>query len=956
MKRFLIALLFTFSVAFCVHADDLTVMRDIGGKPPKQMMSRYLKSLAYEAFQRRPEAYEALKTPEQVAAYQERMRGAFVEHLGGFPKRTPLNPKIVGTLRGEGYHIEKLIYESQPRHYVTALLYLPDTKPPFPAVLVPCGHSRDGKVSYQHVCILLAKYGIAALCYDPIGQGERYQLLDENGKPRFKSTTEHTLLGAACILLGRNTATYRIWDGVRSLDYLASREDIDATRIGVTGCSGGGTLTSYLMAIDQRVACAAPSCYITSFQRLMETIGPQDAEQNIHAQIAFGMDHADYLMMRAPKPTLLLASTHDFFDIDGTWDTFRQAKRIYTRLGFAERVALVETDAKHGYPRLQREAILRWMQRWLAGIDKTATEPEIKTRSERELLCTAPGQTMLMEGARSVMDLNVELNRGVDKQSRQLWKPGNRERALAEVRRIAGIRELDDLPKPRVTRLSTVERKGYRIEKLVLETEPGIQLPALIFKPAKPTGERSLYLHGEGKHVDAQPGGPIEDLVRSGHLVLAVDLRGTGETGPSSQSIWGGDSDDIFLAYLLGKSFVGMRADDVLVSARFLSGIEHGKTPGRVNVVAVGVAGPAALHAAAVEPQLFDTLKLKGALGSWSDVVRNPGAGGHLVNVVHGVLHAYDLPDLLRTLPPHKVSIKEPCDLSTGNVTGTGSGLNQQGSRPGPGELALSTAADPATDANGSEKKKEEWVQAMKRVHANFTGEPGTFAQFGDSITASRAFWFTVRHNRKNAPARMAEAFEVVNGYMLEDCWDRKGPEYGNQGQMTIRWARQNVDTWLKGLNPEVAILMFGTNDLNELDLQEYEGKTREVVRKCLDNGTIVILSTIPPRHGRAEKAAAFAEAVRRIARELKVPLSDYHAEILKRRPEDWDGGLEKFSQYQGYDVPTLISRDGVHPSNPEQYRGDYSEEGLKHNGYSLRNYLSLLKYAEVIERFLREK
>jgi hypothetical protein len=110
------------------------------------------------------------------------------------------------------------------------------------------------------------------------------------------------------------------------------------------------SFSSYLMALDDRVACAAPSCYLTSFRRLIDTMGPQDAEQNIHGQLAFGMDHADYLMMRAPKPTLILASTQDFFDITGTWDTFRQAKRFYTRLGFAERVELVETDASHGYP------------------------------------------------------------------------------------------------------------------------------------------------------------------------------------------------------------------------------------------------------------------------------------------------------------------------------------------------------------------------------------------------------------------------------------------------------------------------------------------------------------------------------------------------------------------------------------------------------------------------------
>src|SRR5262249_14625383 len=160
------------------------------------------------------------------------------------------------------YRIEKVLYESQPGHVVTADLYLPDGTPPYPAVLLPAGHSADGKAENQRPATLLALNGIAALCYDPIGEGERYQFLDADREPRSRSTTEHTLLDAGCIPLGRNTATYRIWDGMRSLDYLASRTDIDAKRLGVTGCSGGGTLSSYLMALDDRVACAAPSCHV----------------------------------------------------------------------------------------------------------------------------------------------------------------------------------------------------------------------------------------------------------------------------------------------------------------------------------------------------------------------------------------------------------------------------------------------------------------------------------------------------------------------------------------------------------------------------------------------------------------------------------------------------------------------------------------------------------------------
>src|SRR5205814_1848409 len=178
----------------------------------------------------------------------------------------------------------------------------------------------------------------------------------DKGLPGITSmTSEHTMVGVGALLVGRSTASYRIWDGIRSLDYLASRPEIDAKHLGCTGSSGGGTLTSYLMALDDRIVAAAPSCYITSLERLFATIGPQDAEQNITGQVAFGMEHADYLTMRAPRPTLICAASRDFFDIQGTWASFREAKRAYGLLSYAERVDLVESDSGHGFPKPQRE-------------------------------------------------------------------------------------------------------------------------------------------------------------------------------------------------------------------------------------------------------------------------------------------------------------------------------------------------------------------------------------------------------------------------------------------------------------------------------------------------------------------------------------------------------------------------------------------------------------------------
>lgn len=247
----------------------------------------------------------------------------------------------------------------------------------------------------------------------------------------------------------------------------------------------------------------------------------------------------------------------------------------------------------------------------------------------------------------------------------------------------------------------------------------------------------------------------------------------------------------------------------------------------------------------------------------------------------------------------------------------------------------------------------------MKLVHARFTGTRGTFAQFGDSISFSMAFWAPLKSEAKNLDTEASQAHALVRRYMKPECWGKwKGAKFGNEGSTTIRWALENLDTWLGTLNPEVAVILFGSNDVRQMEATEFESKARRVTQRCLTNGTIVLLTTMPPRSGQLARSKQFAAVARRLARELEVPLVDYSAQILQRRPEDWDGSLPQFTDSPGgdYQVPTLIARDGVHPSNPESWISDYSEEGLRHNGYTLRNYLTLVAYAEVIAEVLRPK
>ncbi|MCI0441396.1 MAG: S9 family peptidase, partial [Chloroflexi bacterium] len=324
--------------------EDLKILPTDGKDNPRKMLYLHLQAEAGTHFDARRKAVAALKTPEEVQRRQQELRAKFIAALGGFPEKTPLKPRVVGKLQGEGFRVEKVIYESQPDHHVTAVFYIPEGKGPFPGVLLPCGHSANGKAAdaYQRACILMAQNGLAVLCYDPIGQGERFQILAKGGKPITGGTSEHTMVGVGALLVGRCTATYRIWDGIRSLDYLASRPEVDPKRLGCTGNSGGGTLTAYLMALDERIVAAAPSCYITSLEKLFTTIGPQDAEQNIPGQVAFGMEHADYVTLRAPRPTLICIGSQDYFDAQGAWTTYREASLIYGLLGHGERVHLFE--------------------------------------------------------------------------------------------------------------------------------------------------------------------------------------------------------------------------------------------------------------------------------------------------------------------------------------------------------------------------------------------------------------------------------------------------------------------------------------------------------------------------------------------------------------------------------------------------------------------------------------
>ena len=332
-----------------------------------RMVQEFFVDQVRAADRRNHRAIMGLKTRDEALRYVESAKRRCRRAFGPNPKRTELNARTTRIVERDGYRIENVIFESRPGFPVTANLYIPSyLKGPAPAVVGTCGHSTNGKAAepYQSVAQGLARLGFVCLIYDPIGQGERIQY----AYVKLKSTVgvgvrEHLYAGNQQFLVGEFFGNWRAWDGIRALDYLESREEVDANRIGVTGNSGGGTMTTWLAGLDDRWSMAAPSCFVTTFRRNLENELPQDTEQCPPNVFPLGLDHCDFLAAMAPKPIVILAKERDYFDVRGSEEAYERLRHLYRLLDAQDNVALFVGPTGHGYSLENREAMYSWFSR-----------------------------------------------------------------------------------------------------------------------------------------------------------------------------------------------------------------------------------------------------------------------------------------------------------------------------------------------------------------------------------------------------------------------------------------------------------------------------------------------------------------------------------------------------------------------------------------------------------------
>lgn len=617
---------------------------------------------AYKLLDLRVEKISKLTTAYDWQKRQSQIRQTMYNLLGPFPEKTPLNAKITGRLEKDGYKVENMIYESLPGFYVTASLFIPNNaKYPAPAILFCSGHSSEAyrKMSYQLPLLNLVKRGFIVLAIDPIGQGERLQYFDPNkGKSAIGSSTkEHSYSSVQVALIGQSIAKYFIWDGIRGIDYLVSRKEVDPSRIGVHGLSGGGTQTAYISAFDERVAASAPACYITSYRRLMESAGVQDGEQNFYHGILYGIDHADFIELRVPKPTLIMATTKDFFNIQGTRETFDEVKKAYEIFGKPDNLEMTEDDFEHGYTKKNREAMYAFFQKHLM-LPGSQEEEEVEYLTEKELQKTSTGQLSTTLGVETLFRLNcreAEKYTSILQEARKDLGRNLRE-TLISAKQLSGYREPSFSDMPVFT--GRVQKVGYTVEKYFIKGEGDYVIPYLLLIPANANTKAVIYLHPEGKQGIIKEENELKWLMKNGFTVLAPDLLETGELGGGSLK---GDAyidntsyNMYYTAMLIGRSIVGIQAADVVKLSRLLNQKE------RIDSV-FGIAregmSPVLLHATAFDTVISRIALLKPYSSYRSFVINRFYDPRFVYSLVPGALTAYDLPDLVASLAPKELII-----------------------------------------------------------------------------------------------------------------------------------------------------------------------------------------------------------------------------------------------------------------------------------------------------------
>lgn len=614
-----------------------------------------------------------LNTRRDAEAYVRDVRDKIQRSFGSWPEKTPLRPRITGVVERDQYRIEKVIFESRPNFLVTANLYIPKGRDfPLPGVVGTCGHSSNGKAeeAYQAFSQGLARQGYVVLIYDPISQGERLQYVNDQLKSEIGvGVREHLYAGNQQFLVGEFIGTWRAWDGIRALDYLLTREEVDPKQIGVTGNSGGGTMTTWLCGVERRWAMGAPSCFVTTFRRNLENELPADTEQCPPRALALGLDHSDWLAAMAPKPVIVLAKEKDYFDVRGAEETYRRLRHLYRLFDAEDHAGLFVGPTGHGYSQENREAMYRWFNA-VTKVSEAQAEPDLVIETDETLQCTPKGQVCELD-SRPIYEFTKARSKVLAKErSGELLLPELRQR----IRSVLRLPEPEEVSGPYYRVLRNRRSRGYpkpRWTTYVVETEPGISAivyrlgdEQLLSRPHAETKRAILYVAHQSSDAELRDEPLIAELIEAEPeaTLYTVDVRGIGESRPdtcnenSFLSPYGSDYFYAIHSIMLDRPYVGQKTHDVLRVLDWLASIGYDE----VHLVGKGWGSLPATFAAVLSEQVTQ-VTVKNALTSYAALAESRNYGWPLATLVPDILASFDLPDCYRALGPKHLRQVAPC-------------------------------------------------------------------------------------------------------------------------------------------------------------------------------------------------------------------------------------------------------------------------------------------------------
>jgi len=600
-------------------------------------LEAYLNTLAGQYLGKRAAAIASIRTKADIARRQEFVRTTLLKLLGGLPSdRPPLAVRVTNTLVEDGFRIETVIFDSEPGQPITADLFIPSSAGQHPAVILSPGHGPNGKTSNYAWGASFARNGFVALAWDIVGEGERREYYDPiTGQSRAERPTgDHSVAAYQSLVTGLPIATRFIRDAMRGVDFLASRSEVDPDRIGAFGCSGGGTMTAYLGALDPRVKAVGTACFVTDYQHLLATIGPQDAEQSIADYIAAGLDLADWVELAAPKPYAVISTTEDMFPFAGATNAVNEARRFWEIEGAADRFQWFTGPGPHGAIAPMGDKIIAFFRTALKPDTPAQPFARINPLFPERLDATSTGQiSTALPGAQTMASLAAARAKAVSPKT-----PPDAATIRTAIRRLAMVS--DTVP------TATIAGDTLRI---MAAAGP---IDAMMIKPGG-AANRAVLILGNDRFAAAR----AKSLAAAGALVVVLPPRGAGGNEEVKAGIVGDENLLGLRAMLVGKTLTGLRLDDALGALAWL----RANVGGPVAIEGSGRTGPIALQAALLDEQVA-SVRIEASQISIRAAVDRLMQRDLPPIAVPGMLTAYDLPDVIAALAPRPVDILAPID------------------------------------------------------------------------------------------------------------------------------------------------------------------------------------------------------------------------------------------------------------------------------------------------------